>query len=163
MRASPPSDDKRWLIVNATMRRHGYQSHALIETLHTVQESFGFIDVDALRFVATSLNLPLSRVLGVTTFYHYFNTEARGEHTCVVCTGTACYIKGGNDILAAIAQEMGVMDGETTDDNQLTVMTARCIGACGLAPAVVLDDDILANYTSERIIQKLKEVTGHGA
>lgn len=162
LRASPPSDDRRWLLVNATMRRHGYQSHALIETLHTVQESFGYVDMDALRFVAASLNLPLSRVLGVTTFYHHFNTESHGEHTCVVCTGTACYIKGGNDILAAIANTFDIIDGATTEDGQLTLMTARCLGACGLAPAVVLDDDVLAHYTSQQIIEKLKGAIENG-
>ena len=158
LRAEPPSDDKRWLIINATMRRHGYEKHALIETLHTVQETFGYVNHDALRFVATSLSIPLSHTLGVTTFYHHFNTAPRGEHTCVVCTGTACYIKGGNDIIAAITTAFGVGDGETTDDNTFTLMTARCLGACGLAPVVVLDDDVLARLSADDVIDKLKEL-----
>lgn len=158
LRATPPSDDKRWLIVNATMRRHGYEQHALIETLHTVQESFGYIDDAALRFVANSLALPLSHALGVTTFYHYFNTAPRGEHTCVVCTGTACYIKGGNDIIAAITDAFGIADGETTADSQLTLMSARCLGACGLAPAVVLDDNVLARHNTDDVLAKLRGV-----
>jgi hypothetical protein len=91
---SLPSADKRWKIVDATARRYGREPHALIETLHTVQESFGYLDETALRYVAGSLKLPLSRVYGVATFYHFFTLKPKGKHTCVVCTGTACYIKG---------------------------------------------------------------------
>jgi bidirectional [NiFe] hydrogenase diaphorase subunit len=87
---APPSDDRRWRLVDATMRRHGRQSHALIESLHTVQESFGYLDLEALRYVAASLRVPLSRVYGVATFYHLFNLKPQGQHTCVVCLGTAC-------------------------------------------------------------------------
>ena len=89
-----PSDDKRWKIVEATARRHGREPHALIETLHTVQECFGYLDETALRFVAGLLRVPLSRVYGAATFYHFFTLKPKGKHTCVVCTGTACYIKG---------------------------------------------------------------------
>ena len=81
-----PSPDKRWKIVEATMRRLGNQSNGLIEALHTVQESFGYLDTDSLRFVATSLRVPLSQAYGVATFYHYFTMKPPGKHTCVVCT-----------------------------------------------------------------------------
>ena len=90
----PPSSDKRWKIIEATARRHGKDPHALIETLHTVQECFGYLDETALRFVAGTLRVPLSRVYGAATFYHFFTLKPKGRHTCVVCTGTACYIKG---------------------------------------------------------------------
>jgi bidirectional [NiFe] hydrogenase diaphorase subunit len=87
---TPPSSDKRWRMVDATMRRLGNQSRGLIETLHTVQEAFGYLDEDALRYLAVSLRVPLSRAYGVATFYHFFTLKPAGEHTCVVCTGTAC-------------------------------------------------------------------------
>jgi bidirectional [NiFe] hydrogenase diaphorase subunit len=80
-------------MVEATARRHGREPHALIETLHTVQETFGYLDETALRFVAALLCVPLSRVYGVATFYHFFTLKPKGKHTCVVYTGTACYIK----------------------------------------------------------------------
>lgn len=163
LRADPPSDDKRWLIINATMRRQGYEPHALIESLHTVQESFGYVDNDALKFVSKSLNVPLSKALGVVTFYHFFSLKPRGEHSCVVCTGTACYIKGSMDVIDAITQEYGVMDGETTEDDKLSLMTARCIGACGLAPAVVIDNEVAPKQTPETIVEKLKGVLDDGA
>ncbi len=162
LRAAPPSDDKRWLLVNATMRRHGYQTHALIETLHTVQESFGYIDDDALRFVAASLNVPLSHVLGVATFYHFFSMRPLGRHTCVICTGTACYIKGSDDLLRAIAATFDLAAGDTTPDNALSLTTARCLGACGLAPAGVLDDEVLPHQTPTTLISRLKGVAENG-
>src|SRR5262245_14475929 len=91
---APPSDDRRWRVVDATMRRHGYAPSALIEALHAIQQSFGYLDDPSLAYVARSLRVPPSKVYGVATFYHFFSLKPQGEHTCVVCTGTACYIKG---------------------------------------------------------------------
>src|SRR5437763_15826681 len=107
----PPSDDKRWRVVDAAMRRHGYAPAALIEALHAVQQSFGFLDEPSLRYVARSLGVPLSRVYGVATFYHFFSMKPQGEHTCVVCTGTACYIKNSAALLAAVGETLGVSPG----------------------------------------------------
>jgi bidirectional [NiFe] hydrogenase diaphorase subunit len=163
LRADPPSEDKRWLIINATMRRQGYEPHALIETLHTVQESFGYVDNHALRFVSNSLNVPLSKAFGVVTFYHFFSLKPRGEHSCVVCTGTACYIKGSNDVMAAIEEAYGLRDGDTTPDEKLSLLTARCLGACGLAPAVVVDGDVLPRQTADTIADSLKEIITDGS
>ncbi len=148
---SPPSDDRRWKLVEATMRRHGYTSNALIEVLHTVQESFGFLTDEALRFVAESLKLPYSKVYGVATFYHFFSMKPPGEHTCVVCTGTACYIKGAPGLLQTVADIAGVKPGQTTKDGSLSLMTARCLGACGLAPAVVFDGSVAGKVTNQQI------------
>lgn len=152
-----PSDDKRWKLVNATMRRNGYADDALIETLHSVQESFGFLDETAMHFVADSLDVPLSKVYGVATFYHLFMLKPKGRHACVVCTGTACYIKGARGLLEGIRAEYGVEPGETTDDNALSLLTARCVGACGLAPAVVLDREMLGKQSPEELIAILQE------
>src|SRR4051794_3403101 len=95
----PHPEDKRWRLVVGTMRKHGYAYEALIETLHTVQSAFGYLDIEALRFVAKSLHAPLSRVFGVATFYNYFTMKPPGEHSCIVCLGTACYIKGSSKVL----------------------------------------------------------------
>ncbi|MBK5964627.1 hydrogenase HoxE [Thiocystis minor] len=153
-----PSDDKRWKLVNATMRRNGYADHALIETLHSVQDAFGFLDETSLRFVAASLDLPLSKVYGVATFYHIFMLKPKGRHACVVCTGTACYIKGAGALLEGIQGRYGVNPGDTTEDDRLSVLTARCVGACGLAPAVVLDGDVLGKLATDTLIAKLEEL-----
>ncbi len=157
-KVAPPSDDRRWRLVEATMRRHGYDASALIEVLHTVQESFGYLDETSLHFVAESLGVPLSRVYGVATFYHFFSLKPQGKHNCVVCTGTACYIKGSASILSAIQENFQVRPGETTADNQLSVLAARCLGSCGLAPAVVFDGEIVGKLEPAAVVDKLREL-----
>ena len=145
---SPPSEDKRWKIVGATMRRHGYSRNALIETLHTVQQSFGFLDRPSLEYVALSLRVPLSKAFGVATFYHYFSLKPPGEHTCVVCLGTACYIKGAPQLLAKVEQSLGIKPGETTADGRVSVLTARCVGSCSLAPVALFDGEVAARLSA---------------
>jgi len=159
----PPSDDKRWKSVMATMRRHGSDSSALIEVLHSVQEVFGFLDDDYMRFVAASLRLPLSKVYGVATFYHFFSLKPAGEHTCVVCMGTACYVRGAGELLRAIEEVGHVKAGGTTADNKVSVVAARCIGSCGLAPAVVYDGDVIPKAQPEDVKNQIRRWMGHDA
>ncbi len=143
IKPNPPSDDKRWKIVGATLRRHGHQSHALIEALHVVQDAFGYLDEKALRYVAESLRVPYSKAFGVATFYHHFSLKPQGAHTCVVCTGTACHIKGGAALLDEVKSRYEVQPGGTRSDGSLSVVTARCLGACGLAPVAVFDQEVV--------------------
>jgi bidirectional [NiFe] hydrogenase diaphorase subunit len=150
------ADDKRWKIVQATMRRYGNEPRALIETLHTVQEAFGYLDDDSLEYVAKSLKVPLSKVYGVATFYHFFTLKPQGDHTCVVCTGTACYIKGAGAILEGIEKELGVKTGETTRDGKVSVLAARCLGSCGLAPAVVFDGEVAGRIGPDDVRERLR-------
>lgn len=154
-----PSDDKRWKLVNTTMRRNGYAGHALIETLHSVQDAFGYLDETSLRFVAASLDLPVSKVFGVATFYHIFMLKPKGRHTCVVCTGTACYIKGAGGLIEGLQEHYGIDPGETTGDDRLSLLTARCVGACGLAPAVVVDGEVLGKQATDTLVVKLEELS----
>jgi bidirectional [NiFe] hydrogenase diaphorase subunit len=157
-RARPdlPSDDKRWKLVNATMRRNGYAEHALIESLHSVQDAFGFLDEEAMTFVADSLDLPLSKVYGVATFYHLFMLKPQGRHSCVVCTGTACYINGARDIIEAFGERLGVKPKGTTEDGKISLLTARCIGACSLAPAVIVDGEMRGKAASDELVAELE-------
>lgn len=145
-----PTDDKRWRIVQATMRRNGFARHSLIETLHSVQEAFGYLDEDSLRYVAGSLRVPHSRVYGVSTFYHLFTMKPAGKHTCVICTGTACHIKGAPQLINAFKEEYGINPGETTPDGQISLLTARCVGSCGVAPVAVLNGLITGRITIEQ-------------
>lgn len=160
---APPSDDRRWKIVSGAMRRHGQQPHALIETLHAVQDAFGYLDPDALRFVAASLRMPLSEVFGVTTFYHHFKMRPPGEHTCVVCTGTACYIRGAPQLLDVGEREFGLGLGETTPDGKVSLLSARCLGACGLAPVAVFDGEVVGKVTPEVMRQRIGGWLSHVA
>lgn len=158
-----PSQDKRWKIVDATVRRVGPHSRGLIETLHTVQEAFGYLDESALRYVAASLRVPLSRAYGVATFYHYFTLKPAGEHSCVICLGTACYIKGAPLLVEAVKHELGIAPGETTANRKISVLSARCLGSCGLAPAVVYDNAVAGKVTPGQLRQQMTKWNPHDA
>jgi bidirectional [NiFe] hydrogenase diaphorase subunit len=155
----PPNQDKRWKLVDATIRRQGAQPRGLIETLHTVQEAFGYLDEQALRYVAMSLRVPLSRAYGVATFYHFFTLKPAGEHTCVICMGTACYIKGALQLLDTVRKDLGIAPGETTPDKKVSLLTARCLGSCGLAPAVVYDQEVAGKVSTAAVREHLKKWT----
>ncbi len=100
----------------------------------------------------------MSKVYGVATFYHLFSLKPQGKHTCVVCTGTACYIKGADELVDAIAAKYSVKLGETTDDGELSLMGARCIGACGLAPAAVVDGSVLGKLGVDEMLAAIEKV-----
>jgi bidirectional [NiFe] hydrogenase diaphorase subunit len=155
----PPSEDKRWRMIDVAMRRHGYASNSLIEVLHQVQDAFGYLDDPSMQYVADSLGLPVSKVYGVATFYHLFTLKPQGKHTCVICTGTACYIKGAGDLADALHDKYGVRLGETTEDKQLSVLSARCIGACSIAPAVVVDGEVLGKLSVDQLLDHIEKVT----
>ena len=146
---TPPSDDKRWKIVAATMRKLG--------------KAFGYLEKPGLTFVAATLRLPLSRVYGVATFYQHFTMKPQGRHSCVVCTGTACHIKGAGALLNSISAAYRVKPGETTPDGELSVLTARCFGACGLAPVAVIDGAVAVRLTAQGLEERLSEMACHVA
>ena len=109
-----------------------------------------------LIYVARALKLPPSRVYGVATFYHFFSLAPRGEHTCVVCLGTACFVKGAGDLLASVEKSLGVTAGHTTADGKVSLLTARCLGACGIAPAVVFDNEVAGKVSDEAMHERMK-------
>ena len=156
------SGDKRFKILEAHIKKHQFKQDALIEVLHKAQELFGYLEDDLLLFVAYRLKLPASRVYGVATFYHFFTLKPKGAHTCVVCMGTACYVRGSDKLLAAVEQKAGIKAGETTPDGQLSLLTARCIGACGIAPAVVYDGTVTPRQTADTVLEHVKGWTDHG-
>lgn len=149
------SGDKRFKILEAHMKKHLFRHDSLIEVLHKAQELFGFLEDDLLLFISYKLKLPPSRVYGVATFYHFFTLKPQGEHTCVVCLGTACYVKGADKVIAALQQRTKIRPGETTPDKKLSLLTARCIGACGIAPAVIYDGQVAPKQTPEAVLEKV--------
>lgn len=153
---APPSDDKRWKIVETRMRRMGDRPAALIEALHAAQEAFGFLDEPALHYVGDTLGVPHSRVYGVATFYSFFTLKPQGDHTCVVCTGTACYINGAKDIMNGLEKRFGLKPKQTTEDGKISLLTARCLGACSLAPAVVIDGEAKGKVSAGDLIAQLE-------
>ena len=164
-KVAAPSDDKRWRLVETRIRKIGRSPDSLIEALHAAQEAFSYLDTDSLTYVAEALEVPLSKVYGVATFYSFFTLKPQGEHTCVVCTGTACYITGASQLLDAIRDEFGAGAGETTSDDLLSVLDARCIGACSMAPAATIDGELVGPLTPESVVARLHELepaTGDG-
>jgi bidirectional [NiFe] hydrogenase diaphorase subunit len=161
--AQHPSGDKRFKLLEVAMRRQQFRPDALIEVLHAAQQLFGYLELDLLLFIARHLKLPPSRVYGVATFYHLFSLKPKGKHTCVVCTGTACYVKGADALLAVLKQQGGVQPGETTADGNLSVVTARCLGACGVAPAVVLDGTVKGHESPDALLADVKGWVPGGA
>lgn len=148
--------DTRYKLVEATLRRHGYSANALIEGLHTVQEAWGYLDPDVLRWLAKTLKLPLSKVYGVATFYNRFVLKPQGEHSCVICLGTACYIKGSPNIIEKIDRDLHLKPGMTTADQRVSLLKARCMGSCGLAPVVVMDGILVGKVSPEQVTERIE-------
>jgi bidirectional [NiFe] hydrogenase diaphorase subunit len=155
--------DNRWKLVEATMRRHGHRAHSLIETLHSAQEAYGYIEPEVLKDVALQLRVPLSKAFGVATFYSFFTLKPQGRHTCVICTGTACYIKGAGALVDVVEQEAGVRAGGTSADGGVSLLTARCFGSCGLAPAAVVDGEVLGKLAPEALGARVRKWVRHDA
>jgi len=139
------------------MSRHQYSGDALIEVLHTAQELYGFLSPTLLKTVARKLRLPPSRVLGVASFYHFFSLKPKGEHTFVICLGTACYVAGALGLVERLERRCAKA-GCTSPDGKVSVQTARCIGACGLAPAAILDGTVLARVTPDALSSQLERI-----
>lgn len=130
---------------------------ALISVLHYAQNQFGYINKDVQRFIAEKLEIPESKVYGVVSFYSYFTTEPKGKNIINVCTGTACFVRGSGDVLNQFKKELNIHEGETTKDNLFTLDTLRCIGACGLAPVVTINNKIYGKVKPEDVKSILKE------
>ena len=124
---------------------------SLIPVLHKAQELFGFLPVEVQEFVAKALDIPSSEVMGVVTFYHYFTMQPRGRHTVNVCLGTACYVRGAKKVMEALTKELGIKIGETTEDKRFSLTTQRCFGACGLAPVIMINEDVHGRVTPKKI------------
>ena len=154
--APSPSGDDRFAVLDAAMKRHRYQPDALIEVLHAAQAHFGHLAPEVLRYVTHGLKLPPSRVYGVATFYHFFSLVPKSEHSCAVCMGTACYVKGAGRVLAMIERQLGLRAGQASPDGRLSLATVECPGTCGIAPAVFLDGATLGCQTPESVREHVK-------
>jgi bidirectional [NiFe] hydrogenase diaphorase subunit len=156
-------EGKRWKMIDLAMQRHDYQPDALIETLHAAQDVFGYLDINTLQYIAIRLKIPPSRVYGVTTFYNHFDTKPKGDHTLVVCTGTACHVKGNDRILAWMQERYGLTPGQTSPNNKLSLVEVRCVGACALAPVIISDGSITGKTSFADTTALIKEWLGDAA
>ncbi|GAA0743232.1 NADH-quinone oxidoreductase subunit NuoE [Clostridium oceanicum] len=132
----------------------------LIQVLHKAQSIFGYLSESVQVFVAKKLEIPVSKVYGVITFYSYFTTKPKGKYSINVCMGTACFVKGAGDVLKQFEDKLGIKVGETTEDGKFTLEVLRCVGACGLAPVVTINDKVYGHFTKkdvENVLEEYKE------
>jgi bidirectional [NiFe] hydrogenase diaphorase subunit len=152
-----PSGDNRFKLLDRAITKNQSRGDALIEVLHAAQGIFGFLENDLLIYIARALKLPLSRVYGVATFYHFFTLKPKGEHTFVLCTGTACYVKGATTIQQAVEKCCKIKFGATTPDKKISLVSARCVGSCGIAPVAVLDDAVSGKMTPAAAVERIQK------
>ncbi|MBT9176222.1 MAG: NADP-reducing hydrogenase subunit HndA [Firmicutes bacterium] len=146
--------DPRWGILEDILNAHRGNAGALIQVLHAAQAVFGFVSEEVQEKVAEALNVPLSEVYGVTTFYSLFSLKPRGKYKIGVCLGTACYVRGAAHVLAELGKELSIKVNDTTPDGKFTLEVTRCIGACGLAPVITINEDVYGRL----LVEKVKEV-----
>ncbi|MDR1413887.1 MAG: NAD(P)H-dependent oxidoreductase subunit E [Puniceicoccales bacterium] len=138
--------------------RFGREEGCLVMILHAIQNDEGYIPRDWALELSLALKIPVARIYEVLTFYHFFKLVPQGKHNIVICLGTACYLKGAADILKAVEELLGIKAGETTPDRQFHIDVARCIGACGIAPAVKIDDEVIGKATVEKIVERVNQI-----
>lgn len=134
--------DKSKKIINEIIENRKNMKTPLMMILSDIQNKFGYIDVEVQQIVADALNIPASEVYGVVTFYSYFSLKPKGKYVIGICFGTACYVKGGQSLIDAFSNKLGIKEGETTEDGLFTIDVLRCIGACGLAPVVSVNGKV---------------------
>jgi bidirectional [NiFe] hydrogenase diaphorase subunit len=147
-------------LLEKVLKEHNYEESALLEILHRAQEIYGYLDKDLLMDVSGSLNIPPSHVFGVATFYSFFKFKQPGQHVVTGCLGTACYVKEVEQIFEAVEKEFNVKRGGSTSDGKLSLLVTRCIGACAMAPIIMIDEEVVGKATKEIVVEKIKNVLG---
>lgn len=149
--------DDRIEQVKDTIEKNKETKGALIPVLHKVQNLYGFLPEEVLHLVSEGLNIPMTEIFGVASFYHFFSLEPKGEHIIRVCLGTACYVKGSQLLIDKLSQILGIGVNTTTGDGKFTLEATRCIGACGLAPAMMIGEKVYGRLTPDDIPGILEE------
>lgn len=142
-------------------KKYQGRSQDIIEALHEVQNLYGYISSDAQRCLSTYLNISMAEIYGIITFYSRFKLKPKGKYNIQVCLGTACYVKGSATIMEAFEKELNIKSGDITEDGMFSLEEVRCIGACGLAPAIVVNEDVYGKMTADKvheIIEKYKNM-----
>jgi bidirectional [NiFe] hydrogenase diaphorase subunit len=142
------------------MKENDYQAGSLLEILHKAQDLYGYLSKDLLMELSGSLNLPPSHVFGVATFYSFFKFKPVGEHLVTACLGTACYVRGVEEIITAVERQYNLKRGESTSDGKLSLFVTRCIGACAMAPNIIIDGEVIGKATKEGTLEKIKLLLG---
>lgn len=130
---------------------HKSDKGALMPVLQEAQEIYGYLPIEVQKMIAEEMDIPLEKIYGVATFYSQFTLNPKGKYTISVCLGTACYVKGSGDIFDELSKKLGINGGETTSDGKFTLVDCRCIGACGLAPVLTVNDDVYGRLTVDDV------------
>ena len=149
--------DDRWMKLDQIIERHRGKRGALIPILHEAQELFGCLSEDVQLRVAESLGISPAEIYGIATFYSFFTLQPRGKHKIAVCLGTACYVRGASEILSALKKELQVEVNGTTSDGKFSLEVVRCLGACGLAPVMMIGDNVYGRVKPDEVPNILKE------
>ena len=139
-----------------------YKKSNLIMILHEIQNHYGYIPEDVSKLLSEMLEIPLARIYEVITFYHYFKLNQPGKHKISVCMGTACYLKGASDLVQELKELLDVKEGETTEDGLFQLEVVRCLGCCGMAPVITIDDKVYGNVQKADITRILAEYSKEG-
>lgn len=158
--AGCPENDGKFQQLDEIIAKHQGKPGALIPVLHEAQMVYGYLPKEVQIRVAEGLDVPLSEVYGVITFYSLFTLKPRGKYTIGVCMGTACYVKGASAVIEAIQKELGITPDDTTDDGLFTLIITRCVGACGLAPVMTIGDDVFGRLSADKIPEILNKYKG---
>jgi len=153
------TEDKKMAELMEFMKEAKKKPHPesqLIAILHKAQGLYGYLDRAVMDEVALEMNIPTAHIWGVATFYHYFNLKPKGKHTISVCLGTACFVKGADEVMKAVKDELKINLGETTADKLFTFQETRCLGACWLAPVMMIDDKIYGELTAKKTVEILR-------
>ena len=142
----------------ANVKQKRYSDSYLIAVLHKAQALYGYLSEDVIDVIAVDMDIPTAHIWGVATFFHYFNLTPQGKHEINVCLGTACYVKGAAQLVETLKQQLKVDMGQTTQDGLFTLKPARCLGACGLAPVVMIDDTIYGDLTPKKMSDSLNKL-----
>ena len=161
--AKAPDEKKLLRRLDGVLELYRSTPGALIPVLQITQGLFGYLPEPALKRISLGLNKPYSEVAGVVGFYSFFSTAPRGKHLVRVCLGTACYVRGGKQVLEACRHELGIDVGGTTGDGLFTLEVARCFGACGLAPTIMIDEDVHQRVKPQKLRAILMEYRSGGA
>lgn len=151
------NDAEKFALLDDVINEYGKKESNLIQILHMAQAIFGYLPKNVQSYIAEQMGLPVSKVGSVVTFYTFFSTKPKGDHTISVCLGTACYVRGGKKIIEKLKETIGIDVGETTRDMKFTLQVVRCMGACGLAPAVRIDDKVFKRVNPNKLQQILKQ------
>ena len=144
-------DNEKYVALQAVIDELKHEQGALMPIMQKAQDIFGYLPEEVQNYIAKELDIPVSDIYGVATFYAQFNLEPKGKYVISVCMGTACYVKGSQQVLDKLEEVLGVTDGHTTADGVFTLNATRCLGACGLAPVIMVNDDVYGRLTPDQI------------